>query len=67
MSVTPEEWSLIADHFEQSYPQSHRNVGIPRKCVSLHTAGQMLSDKQMKLAKEIRDLAYEEGFDFIAS
>lgn len=67
MSVSPEEWELIAEFFAVKYPQSHKNVGIPRKCVSLYRTGQMLSDKQMKAAKEIREHAYAEGFDFIAS
>lgn len=65
MAVSPEEWDLIGDHFAQTYPPSHRYVGIPRKCANLYRGRQVPSDRQLDLAKIIRDLAHQEGFDFI--
>lgn len=65
LSVSPEEWDLIAEYHGKIYPPSHRNVGIPRKCAGLHRGGGVPTDKQLKLAKEIRDTAYTDGFEFI--
>ena len=65
MSVTVEEWELLADHHGRTYPPTHKNVGIPRKCVELHRYGKMLSDKQLDSAREIREAAYKSGFDFV--
>jgi hypothetical protein len=65
MSVPSEEWDLLTEYNGKTYPQNHINVDIPRKCSNLHKFGQMPTDKQMKLAKKIRDTAYLDGFDFI--
>ncbi|MDB4634102.1 AIPR family protein [Rubripirellula sp.] len=66
MSFSAEEWDLIAEFFGASYPSSHRNVGIPQKCAQMHRAGQLLSDKQLKAARNIREQAYKAGFDFVS-
>lgn len=66
MSVTPEEWEQIAEFNTRKYPKNHRNVGIPQKCADMHRTGMILSDKQMGLAREIREMAHSEGLDFIA-
>ena len=65
MSVAAEEWDLLADYHGRTYPPSHKNVGIPRKCAELHRYGKMLSDKQLDTAKDIREAAYNSGFDFV--
>jgi len=65
MAVSVKEWDLLAEHFARHYPPDHKNVGIPRKCAELHRYGKMPSDKQLNLAKDIRDAAYQDGFDFI--
>jgi AIPR protein/abortive infection phage resistance-like protein len=65
MGVTAQEWELIAEYFAKTYPYNHKNVGIPRKCNELHQYGKMPSDKQLNLAKEIREEAYNEGFDYV--
>ena len=64
MSVSVEEWDLLAEYNAKTYPPSHKNVGIPRKCAELHRFGRMPSDKQLNLAKKIRRAAYQDGFDF---
>jgi hypothetical protein len=66
MSVSAEEWNALADFNAQTYPSTHKNVAIPRKCSNLHQFGQVPSDRQMDLAKQIRDAAIQGGFDFIA-
>ena len=65
MSVVPEEWEQIAEFNSDSYPSSHKNVGIPQKCAQMHRTGKMLTDRQMASAQEIRDQAYAAGFDFV--
>ncbi len=65
MAVTSEEWDLVAEHYANTYPPGHKNVGIPRKCANFLRGSKMPSDKQLNLAKEIRDSAYLDGFDFI--
>lgn len=65
MSVSAEEWNLIAQHHGNTYPQNHKNVAIPRKCAGLHLGGGLPSDKQLSAAKKIRDAAYEDGFEYI--
>lgn len=65
MSVSAEEWDLIAEFNGKTYPHSHVNVGIPRKCAELHRYGRMPTDRQMSLAREVRDSAYRNGFDFV--
>jgi hypothetical protein len=66
MKFPAEEWSLIAAFNEKKYGHGHGNVGIPLACVKLIRSGKVPSDKQMRKAVEIREKAYEEGFDFIA-
>lgn len=65
MGVSVQEWDLIAEFNSKTYPPNHKNVGIPRKCSELHRFGKMPSDKQLNLAKDIREAAYNDGFDFI--
>lgn len=66
MGVTVEEWDLLAEYNARTYPADHKNVGIPRKCAELHRFGKMPSDRQLGLAKEIRETAYNDGFEFVA-
>jgi hypothetical protein len=66
LSVGMQEWDLIADYNAETYPATHMNVGIPRKCADVHRYGKMLSDKQFNMAKEIRAIAYLEGFDYLS-
>jgi hypothetical protein len=65
MKVSALEWDEIAAFNHRKFPMRHRNVGIPEKCASAHRLGDIPSDKQMKLAKEIREEAKRSGFDFI--
>jgi hypothetical protein len=65
MSVSVDEWNLISEYYSKTYPPTHKNVGIPLKCVGLHLQGHLPSDKQLNLAKEVRDAAYLDGFDFV--
>lgn len=65
MGVTAKEWTLISEFYSLTYEPMHMNVGIPLQCVSLHQYGKVPSDKQLKMAVQIRDKAYIEGFDFI--
>ncbi|MEH6544381.1 MAG: AIPR family protein [Porticoccaceae bacterium] len=65
LSVPVQEWDLIAEYSAKTYPQTHKNVGIPRKCAELHRVGKMLSDKQLNVAKEIREAVYQDGFDYL--
>lgn len=65
MSVSADEWNALADHNAKTYPPTHKNVAIPRKCYNLHQFGQVPSDRQMDLAKQIRDAARQDGFDFV--
>jgi len=66
MGVSETEWLHIAKYNASTYPPSHLNVGIPMKCVSFIKGGSIPSDKQLKLALEIRKNAYSAGFDFLA-
>ena len=66
MDVTDTEWTLMAQYNAAIYPSSHANVGIPMKCASFMKGGSMPSDKQLKLAVEIRKNAYADGFDFLS-
>jgi hypothetical protein len=65
MLVTAKEWELIAKFNTDIYGYGHINVGIPNACILLHTRGKLPSEKQLKLALEIREKAYVEGFDFV--
>ena len=65
MQVTDIEWSLIARYNASIYPANHANVGIPVRCASFLKGGTMPSDKQLKIAIEIRKNAYSDGFDFL--
>lgn len=65
MQVSVKEWELIADFNKDTYGLSHINVGVPNKCILLHRHGKLPSDKQLRLAVEIREKAYSEGFDFV--
>lgn len=65
MSISQQEWEEIAEFNKRKFPRNHRNVGIPEKCADMHRTGALLSDKQMKLANEIRDTARSDGFDFV--
>jgi hypothetical protein len=65
LQVTETEWTLIAKYNASIYPPSHANVGIPIKCASFLKGGSMPSDRQLKLAIEIRKNAYSDGFDFL--
>jgi len=65
LAVSQKEWDLVAEYNAKTYPATHKNVGIPRKCSELHRLGKMPSDKQLNLAKEIREAAYQDGFDYI--
>jgi hypothetical protein len=66
LQVTETEWTLIAKYNASIYPPSHANVGIPIKCASFLKGGSMPSDRQLKLAIEIRKNAYSDGFDFLS-
>ncbi|MEL0636394.1 AIPR family protein [Marinomonas sp. TI.3.20] len=65
MEVSAAEWANISEYFSSNYPITHKNVGIPLKCVGLHQYGKVPTDKQMKMAVEVRKLAYLSGFDFL--
>jgi hypothetical protein len=66
MMISAKEWELIAKFNSEQYPPEHANVGIPKTCALFHTTGKVPSDKQLKLAIEIKNKAYEEGFEFIS-
>ena len=66
MEVSEMEWSLIAKYNASIYPPNHVNVGIPVRCASFLKGGTIPSDKQLKIAIEIRKNAYSDGFDFLA-
>ncbi|RLA41674.1 MAG: hypothetical protein DRR42_24395 [Gammaproteobacteria bacterium] len=66
MKVKPAEWQAVADYFDPAYGPGHANVGIPTQCVALHTQGKVPSDKQLKMAVDIREKAYADGFDFVS-
>jgi len=66
IQVSSEEWRLIAEYNSNIYGPLHMNVGIPNKCMALHSGGRPPSDMELKLAKEIREKAYQSGFDFIS-
>ena len=66
MNISSGEWDNIANHNARTYPVSHLNVGIPKKCAAFVRGGSMPSDKQIKLAIEVRKNAYSNGFDYIA-
>ncbi len=65
MSISAAEWDLIAEYNAKTYPLNHKNVGIPRKCAGLHRGSGMPTDRQLKLAKDIRGAAYIDGFEYI--
>jgi hypothetical protein len=65
MAIPAQEWDLLAEHNSKIYPSNHMNVGIPRKCSELIKFGKVPSDKQMNLAKGIREAAYQDGFDYV--
>jgi len=63
-TVTHFEWNEIADRNAKVFGEGHKNVGIPRACANFCQGGRQPTDKQMKLALQIRDKAYSDGFDF---
>lgn len=65
MQIPDQEWGLIASFNARIYGPEHISVGIPNACVLLHRKGKLPSEKQLKLALEIRKRSYDEGFDFI--
>lgn len=65
ISISANEWVAIADFYLKNYDTNHINVAIPLKCVNLIQFRKIPSDKQLKMAVEIRDKAYKEGFDYI--
>ena len=65
MSYSAKEWALISEFYSETYPSYHINVEIPRKCIGLIQQGKMLSDKQLKIAVDLRIKAYDKGFEFI--
>ena len=65
MQISSVEWDLIATFYAKTYPVTHANIGIPRKCASFVRGGSMPSDKQLKVAMNIRKNAYSSGFDYI--
>ncbi len=66
MNIKPAEWQAVADYFDPTYGAEHANVGIPTQCVALHTQGKVPSEKQLKMAVDIREKAYSDGFDFVS-
>ena len=66
MQISDKEWELIAGHYIDAYGPNHINVGVPRKCVSLHRHGKLPTEKQLKQAIQIREKAYSDGFDFVS-
>lgn len=65
MNVSIEEWVAISEFYSKDYDSKHMNVGIPLKCVALIKYGKVPSDKQLKMALQIRNKAYIDGFDYI--
>ena len=65
MSFTSKEWEFVSAFNSQTYPYTHKNVSVPNSCVALINHGKLPTDRQLKMALEIRNKAYEEGFDFI--
>jgi len=66
MNTTAQEWELIAKFNAERYGPDHISVGIPKACILLLKTGKMLSEKQLKSAVEIKNKAYEEGFEYIS-
>ena len=66
MNISSEEWDYMSSYYARSYPVSHMNVGIPKRCASFIRGGPIPSDKQAKLAIKIRKNAYSSGFDFVS-
>lgn len=65
LQITVQEWELLTKFNTDIFGFDHINVGIPQACILLHKNGKVPSDKQLKLALEIRNEAYKRGFDFI--
>jgi hypothetical protein len=65
MEISPKEWELISQFNSQTYPYAHKNVAIPNACVSLIKYGKLPTDRQLKSAVQIRNKAYQEGFDYV--
>ena len=66
MQTSAQEWELITKFNSEHYGPDNISVGIPKACVMLHKTGKMPSEKQLNLAIEIRNKAYEDGFEFIS-
>jgi hypothetical protein len=66
MNTTAQEWELIAKFNAERNGPDHISVGIPKACILLLKTGKMLSEKQLKSAVEIKNKAYEEGFEYIS-
>jgi len=66
LGISVGEWREVNQFLAEKYTFEHRNVGITRTYVSLHTSGKIPSQKQLRLAKEIRDDAYSKGFDYVS-
>lgn len=67
MKISAKEWTLISEYFAKTFGPSHMNAGIPLKCAALIQFGKVPSDKQMKMAVQLRETAYSEGFDFLGN
>ena len=65
MSLSVSEWTAIADYYRKNYPDNHINVALPSACARWLKGGKMPSDKQMKVAVELRRKAYESGFEYV--
>lgn len=65
-AISHQEWEMISSHFRESgYPSTHQNVSIPRSCAVLNSTGKMIpTERQLKAAIKLRQLAYQEGFEF---
>jgi len=64
MNVSAVEWAAIKEFNQKTYPYTHHNVGIPVKCIELHKFGKLPTDKQLKMAVDIRKKVYLGDFDF---
>jgi hypothetical protein len=65
MSISVKEWTEINRFLIELYSFEHKSVGITRAYIALFTVGKLPSDKQLKLAREIREDAYLKGFEYL--
>lgn len=66
LNISAREWESISAFNSETYPYFHKYVSIPNVCVSLIKHGKVPSDKQLKAAIQVREDAYQKGFDFIS-